>query len=341
MRTLIVGVGALGGLIAARMKAIDLPVSLATRNAESAEKLKQSGLQVSGVGEPVSVDVTDVAPLNKYFNSGVFDLIILATKAHDAIDAAPRLLSMLKNDGSLLPIQNGGVSQLLADQLLDGRLLCGISNFGVTMLRPGLYEQRNAGNFLIGEIAGGASDRVRRIHQWLGRAVEVKTTPNLSGSIWSKLLLNCSVTTIGAIAGQTMRQYILTAEGRRLFVRAYDEALSVAIASGVRPERMMVDPVPPTWNKANGRSTPDDSYNAWLDEIVNGYGDLKASMLQDFERGRPTEINFINVYVVNLARQLGISARANAAIVETVHAITRKQLAPDPSLLRQILQVSN
>jgi 2-dehydropantoate 2-reductase len=66
MRTLIVGIGALSGLIAARLRAAGSPVWLATRNAESAARPKASGLQVTGVGGAVSVETVEVAPLDEY-----------------------------------------------------------------------------------------------------------------------------------------------------------------------------------------------------------------------------------------------------------------------------------
>jgi ketopantoate reductase len=66
----------------------------------------------------------------------------------------------------------------------------------------------------------------------------------------------------------------------------------------------------------------------------------RNAMLQDFERGRTTEIDFINGYVVDTARQFGVNTPLNTAIVETVHAITRGQSAPDPNHLLQILQTS-
>ena len=333
MKTLIVGVGALGGLIAARLRASGPPVWLATRNAESAARLKASGLRLTGVGGAVSVEVAEVAPVDEYRAGDAFDLIVLATKAHDAIEVAPRLTRLLAPGGTLLPIQNGGVAQTLADQLGDDRVLGGLSNLGATMAAPGVYEQRNAGHLLVGELAGGASERAERVRGWLGRAVEVRVTPNIRGAVWSKLLLNCSVTTIGAIAGRTMREYIVTPDGRELFERTYDEALSVALASGARPERMLVDPIPPA------RSAPGE-HDAWLAQILRGYGDVKPSMLQDFERGHTTEIDFVNGYVVDVGRQLGVRTPANAAIVETVYAITRGQIAPDLTLLGRTLRAS-
>ena len=337
MKTLIVGAGALGGIIGARLLAAGASVSLATRNSASAKEIKASGLRVTGSGGDLSVEAGEVSPLADYSVPGTFDLIVLATKAQDAIDVAPSLVRLLVPAGTLLPIQNGGVAQMLASQLGDECVLGGLSNLGGTMLRPGIYVQSNVGYLLIGELGGGESDRSERVRQWLSRAINVRVTLNLQGAVWSKLLLNCSVTTIGAIAGLTMRAFIDRPEGRELFYRTYGEALSVALASGVRPEKMLVDPIPPGWN---GRSIVGEAHSLWLAEILNSYGDAKASMLQDFERGRATEIDFINGYVVDTARRFGVNTPVNTAIIETVYAITRGQSAPDPNHLRQILQTN-
>jgi 2-dehydropantoate 2-reductase len=338
MKTLVVGIGALGGIIAARLLATGSSVALATRNAASAAALKAAGLHVTGIGGSTSVTPEKIAPLDDYpFKDEKFELIVLATKAYEAMEIAPKLSSLLCPGGVLVPIQNGGVSQMIADRFGLGVVLGGLSNLGATMTSPGNYEQRNAGHLLIGELSGGMSQRAGQVAQWLGQGVEVRVTPNMRGAIWSKLLLNCSVTTIGAVAGQTMREYISLSAGRELFIRAYDEALSVALASGTQPERMIVDPIPPNWN---GQSVPDEAYEAWLAQVLNGYGDLKPSMLQDFERGRTTEIDFINGYVVDLGRKFGVATPANAAIVKIVHAITRGQISPDPMLLGQVLQSS-
>src|SRR5258708_8582290 len=127
------------------------------------------------------------------------------------------------------------------------------------------------------------------------------------------------------MAGLRMRAYIDRPEGRELFYRTYGEALSVALASGVRPEKMLVDPIPPGWN---GRSILGEAHDLWLVEILNGYGDAKASMLQDFERGRTTEIDFINRYVVHTARQFRVNPPSNPPILETAYAITPRHTPP-------------
>ena len=88
MQILIVGVGALGGTIAARAVRAGLPVRLAARNVASADALRRSGLRVSGIGGEVRAGAIDVAAVEDYGKGAQFDLILLATKAQDARKSA-------------------------------------------------------------------------------------------------------------------------------------------------------------------------------------------------------------------------------------------------------------
>ena len=334
MRTLVVGIGALGGTIGTRALSAGLPVWLATRCADSAQRLRASGLRVSGVGGEATASNIPVAALEEYA-AEKFELILLATKAHDALDCAPFLSRLLVAGGTLLCIQNGGVSQIVAERLGGDLVLGGLSNLGATMVEPGVYEQRNAGDLLIGEVAGGDSDRAAGIAAFLSRAIGTKATSNLPGAVWSKLLLNCSVTTLGALAGQPMRRYMTVPAGPPVFRKTYQEALAVALASGTWPERMIVDPLPPGWP---GASAPAAGYGDWIAEITATYGDLKPSMLQDFERGRQTEIDFINGYATEVGRKLGIGVAMNAAITAMAHRIEQGGTGPAPARLDDLLR---
>ena len=333
MKILIVGVGALGGTIAARAILAGLPVWLAARNAGSAAALRRSGLRVSGAGGEASAGAIEVAAVEAYGKADPFDLILLATKAQDALEVAPHMTSLLAPGGVILPIQNGGVARLLADRLGEDRILGGFSNLGATMVEPGVYEQKNAGHLVIGELAGGVSERVERVARALGRAVEVKVSSNMAGAIWSKLLVNCSITTIGAVCSQTMRQYMETKTGKKVFRRAYEEALSVAVATGARPERLAVDPIPPGWP---GHVATEGRYESWVEAMIGFYGDVKPSMLQDFERGRKTEIDFINGYVVTLGQATGVPVGMNGRITDLVRRIERGDIRPAPERMNDL-----
>ncbi|HEY2472689.1 MAG TPA: 2-dehydropantoate 2-reductase [Terracidiphilus sp.] len=333
MEGLIVGIGALGGTIAARAISRGMPVRLATRSAESAELLRTSGLCVSGIrGESRAVSV-DVAPVADYGKGDEFDLILLATKAQDAPDVAPHLSSLLAPGGVLLPIQNGDVARMVADRLGENKVLGGFSNLGATMVELGIYEQKNAGHLVIGELTDGERERAELVARALGPAIDVRVSTNLTGAIWSKLLLNCSVTTLGALCAQTMRQYMETESGGKVFRRTYEESLSVALAVGAKPERMTVDPLPPGWD---GNCAAEGRYESWVDGIIAFYGDIKPSRLQDFERGRKTEIDFINGYVTRLGRESGVPVRTNGAITELVHRIERGGIRARPERMNHL-----
>src|SRR3984893_5747729 len=333
MQMLIVGIGALGGTVAARALRAGLPVRLAARNTESAEVLRRSGLRVSGVGGGVRADVIDIAAVEGYGTGDQFELILLATQAQDTLEVAPRVLRLLAPGGVMLPIQNGGIARVLADGLGEDRILGGFSNLGVTMIEPGVYEQKNAGHLVIGELAGGVSERIDRVARTLGRAIEVKASSNITGAIWSKLLINCSVTTLGALCSQTMRQYMETEAGKKVFRRTYEEALSVALAIGTRLERLAVDPIPPGWpSKIAAR----EHYESWVEAMIAFYGDIKPSMLQDLERGRKTEIEFINGYVATLRHARGGPVDMNATITNLVHQIERGVLQPTRERMNEL-----
>ena len=332
MDTLVVGAGALGGVITGRLLDAGVEVALATRDRASADRVLTSGVRITGVEGDVMVDVNRVAPLSDYTGQS-FDLVLLATKGQAAIELAPKLVPLLAPGGTLLPIQNGCVPQLLADQVGEEYVLGGLSNLGATMIAHGVYEQRNAGHILIGELRGGNSERTTAVQQWLAQGIDVRTSCNLRGSMWSKLLLNCSVTTIGAILGCTMREYVQLPLGQDVFEKTYSEALNVALALGEQPETMLVEPIPPSRTESGDTS---QAYDGWFQQILENYGDTKPSMLQDFERGHKTEIDFINGYVVTLGHASGVPVHLNATITGLVHQIERGDLQPTPDRMNDL-----
>ena len=237
-RILIAGAGALGGTIAARALNAGLSVSMAVRNDEMARSLRSSGLRISGAGAPIAVPAFNIATIEQYRGIETFNFVLLATKAHEALELAPHLPDLLQPAGAIVSLQNGCVPLILAARLGSENVLGGISNLGATAVGPGRFEQRNTGTVVLGETReGGLSERVTRLAELLGKALEVRVTPNLRGIIWSKLLINCSATTIGAITGKSMREYLRSSFGRAVFLRAYREVLAVALACGVRPEK--------------------------------------------------------------------------------------------------------
>ena len=130
-----------------------------------------------------------------------------------------------------------------------------------------------------------------------------------------------------------MRQYMETEAGNRVFRRTYEEALSVALALGTRLERLVVDPIPPGWPS---NSPAGERYESWVEAIIAFYGNVKPSMLQDFERGRKTEVDFINGYVATLGHASGVPVHMNATITDLVHQIECGVLRPTRELMNEL-----
>ena len=99
----------------------------------------------------------------------------------------------------------------------------------------------------------------------------------------------------------------------------------MALSIGTRLEPLAVDPIPPGWSNNSGAG---EDYESWVKAVIDFYGDVKPSMLQDLERGRKTEIDFINGYVATLGHASGVPVHMNAAITDLVHQIERGVLQP-------------
>jgi 2-dehydropantoate 2-reductase len=129
-------------------------------------------------------------------------------------------------------------------------------------------------------------------------------------------------------------EYVQLPQGREVFEKTYTEALNVVLTLGEQPETMLVEPIPPS---RTGSVDTSQAYDGWFQQILDNYGDTKPSMLQDFERGRPTEIDFINGYVVGLGKQNGINVVFNEVIVAIVKAIAGGDSRPSADHLSAII----
>jgi ketopantoate reductase len=99
---------------------------------------------------------------------------------------------------------------------------------------------------------------------------------------------------------------------------------------------MIVDPVPPP----RGNGAVGDEYESWLGDILKNYGSLKPSMLQDIERKRLTEIDFINGYVCDVAGAHDIAVPVNRAIVSVIRDIANEKIQPDQANLKSVLAIA-
>ncbi len=180
VRVVVIGAGAIGGTVAARMIRDGHDVLLCDLDADHVDAMNAHGLRITGPVEEFSVPATAVLP------DGLPDSVeraIVAVKSHHTESAARLLRDRLAPDGFVLSLQNGFTADVLAAAVGGERVVVGFVNFGADYLSPGVVMQGNVATFRIGEPGGPVTDRVRELVAALPWA---EATDNIAGYLWSK-----------------------------------------------------------------------------------------------------------------------------------------------------------
>ncbi len=338
-RILVEGVGGIGGILSARLLAGGHDVTLVTGNEPIAAAINDRGLRVaSGAGEAV-IRARAYASLDDLGKGGLFDVALLVMKAHTVVDAARRTVPWLSpDDGYLVTCQNGIVEDDVMAAVGAGRVVSGIVGWGGTMHEPGLYEKTGPGEIHIGEMDGRMSDRVASLGRILECVTPVVITGNIRGALWSKLAINCIVTTPGALTGQTLGAMLAHRNLRDVALALYREVVDTAHAHGVKLERIAADPMMLYLPAGAG------PLRRWAKDVVarfvgQKYGRLRSSMLQSLERGRPSEVGFINGYVVGKAKEKGMAIPLNERLVAMIEEIERKERRIEPRNIEELVSL--
>jgi 2-dehydropantoate 2-reductase len=236
-------------------------------------------------------------------NVGVADVVIVFVKCYHTEAAVRAALPLLGPDSAVLSLQNGwGNADTIGGIVGNEQVLAGVTYNSATVLGPGHIQQAGIGTTIMGELDGRDSDRLRQIAATFRQAgLEVQTTDAILLEIWSKLALNiCTLPTSALLrfyAGELIQH-----EGTLAMMRALlQETVAVAQAKGISLDEEE------RWNFITG-----------LLERATG---AKASMLQDVENRRQTEIDVINGAVVRGGQEVGIPTPFNDAMVWMVRAL--------------------
>ncbi|MGC9350185.1 MAG: ketopantoate reductase family protein [Anaerolineae bacterium] len=342
-RLLLMGCGAVGGVIAGGLLRHGHDLTIVTHNEKIQQALVSGGLRLTTPEGAWSVDVRDRAHVDLADTTGPFDVALLAMKATDVEDAARAVVEYLTPAGFGVTLQNGIVEDPVAELIGSERVVGALVGWGTTMHAPGVYEMTSQGETIIGELDGSETPRVRQLRQILASATATTVSTNIYGALWSKLAINCVVTTLGAVTGQLLGEMLIRAEVRRLALSIVSEAIDVAEARDVDLEpvggtldihRLYLAP------ERRGRGLAPDKVlkHAIMLAVGLKFRKLKSSMLQSLERGREPEIAYMNGYVVEKGRAAGIATPINAALVEMVREIAAGKRPVAPENLQELPQ---
>jgi len=185
--------------------------------------------------------------------------------------------------------------------------------------------------FRVGEVHGIATDRAREVCRLLAHADSAKVTGNLWGERWSKLVINAMGNGVSASTGLITRDILLDDGLRQFTARLGSEAIRVGQALGYRLEEIHhLDPEIIA-RAGEGDLEAKAAYDArrLAEARKPGGGAHRPSMGQDMVKGRRTEIEFLNGFIVAKAEEIGVATPANAALTDIVKRVEKGELSPD------------
>jgi 2-dehydropantoate 2-reductase len=302
VRVCVVGCGAVGSLFAANLAQLDdVEVWAYDLSREHVDAINDAGLRLSGAGEVVGrLRATSNAAELPGCAFG-----IVATKAMHT-EAAIRASAHAFADGAVCSVQNGlGNEETLAAHV--SRVIRGTTFPAGRIVEPGHVQWDVKGDTTIGpfEPSPAPREEIERLADACTRAgLLTAAVDDARGPQWRKVIFNAATNPVGALTGLTHGRVCEIPALRRLVSGLVDEGKAVAQAQGIAldadPEELI-----------DHAARPDVAY------------DHKASMLQDVEARRETEIDYLNGGIARFGREHGVPTPLNEAILALVKGLER------------------
>jgi len=296
MRILILGAGAVGLSLAARLSDVcDIHAVCRKKNADA---IASTGFRMTGIwGEKTyRFSASDTVPTDTRF-----DYIFITSKSQ-ATEKICRQYASLLAGTETISLQNGiGNEEIIcrySDHVIGGMIITGFEWRGDAEVHVSV----EAGPMKLGRFPQGLDASIEKLASLLKAAgINVETSSGIKADLWGKTLYNCSLNPLGAIM-RVPYGNLTDPAAWRIIENIVREAFGVVMAEGVR--------LP--WATA-------DEYLAYLRDVQIPATSLhRSSMLQDITRGKTTEIDFMNGAVVQKGKQHSVPTPYNSCIVDLI-----------------------
>ncbi len=331
-----VGAGAIGGTLAGHLAGAGNDVVAIDGWAAHVATINAHGLRVEGVRGDKRFALRAVSYEEARNLTDIADAVFICVKSNDTERAADLVKHLVGPSSMIASTQNGLNEERLCEIFGAPQVMGAVTEMGGSLPEPGLVlESRKDGGFLVGELDGSRTRRVDQLAELMSACAPTHVSSNIVGILWSKLLWNCMLNGGSAVTGLGQGRMIVDDELRGMLIEVGREVLRTGQAAGVRFERLEMMGIDPA-----SMCSPDASVAAPAETaIVARYRtqlDKTTSMSQDVQKGRPTEIDYLNGYVVAKASGLSITTPLNERLVHLVHEIEMRRLQPNPEHLKQM-----
>jgi 2-dehydropantoate 2-reductase len=325
MRICIVGAGAIGGYLGARLILAGEDVTLVVRGANLAAIRERGLILRDHAGEHVAAPSLATDQITE---AGQYDLVIAAVKAHQLPGIAASMRSLYHPNTAVIPAQNGvpwwyfqrhggpyeghriesvDPGGALSAQIEPERIIGCVVYPATELDGPGIVRHIEGDRFTLGELDGARSERIQQLAQIFTRAgLKTPVRPRIRADIWVKLWGNLAFNPISALTGATLAGICRFGPSRQLVAAMMAEAQAVA-------ERLGIE------------------FPISIEQRIAGaeqVGEHKTSMLQDIEARRPTEISALVGAVAELGRLVEVPTPHIDAIEAAVRLLETKLIRP-------------
>ena len=326
MKVAILGSGAMGTVLGAYLTKNGCQVELIDNYQAHVDKMNSCGAHIVGTVDftvPVKAILTEQM-------EGIYDVVFLFTKQLANDQVLPALLPHLDENSTVCTLQNGVPEPYVAEYVGKERTVGGTVLWGATFLEPGMSEltqdlAKSTHLFEVGEIDGSVTDRIKKVASILEYMGPTMVSEELMDSRWSKLINNAAMSGMSAVCGCTFGEVLDNPLARACLSYIGSEVKRCCEAEGYKLHPLLTMPEPPHCLELKDQAQFDESQAMWLD-IYDNLRPAKASMLQDLEKNRPTEVRMINGYVCQTGDAHGIDTPFCDKVVEIVEKIGRGEL---------------
>jgi 2-dehydropantoate 2-reductase len=260
---------------------------------------------------------------------GDVGVVLVTVKSPDTAAIAEIIARHAAPEAIIVSLQNGvGNTAVLRAQLPRRRVLAAMVPFNVIGPGEGRYHRATSGDIMIERDAAATAE------QLTVPGLKMRTTADIAGVQWGKLLLNLN-NALNALSGLPLRQQLAQRAWRALLADQMAEGLAAIRAEGIRP--VSSTPIPAGWVPSLLR-LPDAAFEVLLGRTMKIDPAARSSMAEDLQRGRRTEIDYLQGVIVDIADRHGLPVPLSRCIVALIRraeaegadspALTPEQIRP-------------
>lgn len=293
MKIAVVGAGGVGASFGAMLAEAGHEVALLARGSHL-EAIRADGLVVEKAGNRRALRL---AASDNAADLGAADVVLFAVKLWSTEEAGAAARPLVGPGTMLVVLQNGvdGIARL-SPILGSDRILGGVAQISAVIDKPGHVVHRSPfARVIAGEPAGGPSERVQRfIEACQGAGIEARASDDINLDLWTKFVFIVGLSGATALLRSSIGPILADAETKAFLVRLVEECVAVGRAEGV--------------------GLPADQVDQALSFMGGLPPAMRASMLDDLERGGRIEMPWLSGHVVALGERHGIDTPANRTV---------------------------